>query len=296
MSGLKDIVSEVVERLLADDWCRFSTADERDFCYVVGLESYDREPVGEIKYSNWLPGKLARRAGRISTLGRCHVKSQLAQPYAADLREARQRLESVGLAPEKIDAFLAGGDLDLTCKRSSGRSGKDFLQALGDFLQAWRIANGRAAEEDLDAEERAEIETAREKLYLREMIGRYQIALDRGGRLDALGFSDAQLAEASECYLYGFHRATVVLAAAALETHLKTAAGMDRFEAYSQLVEKARWLGKFGEDPALPNCSNRVFSLRNRVVHDRYPPAPTEAEEVLDLARRVVDHLKAAGL
>jgi hypothetical protein len=42
----------------------------------------------------------------------------------------------------------------------------------------------------------AEIENAREKLYLREIVGRYERVVERAGLLEVLPFRDDQLSEA----------------------------------------------------------------------------------------------------
>lgn len=56
-------------------------------------------------------------------------------------------------------------------------------------------------------------------------------------------FADPQLEEASRCYLYGFSRAAVVLAVAAVETQLKRVTVKDWFEKYKELIETAVWSG-----------------------------------------------------
>ena len=53
--------------------------------------------------------------------------------------------------------------------------------------------------------------------WLEEFAERYPKAVKRATTLEWLPFSDPQLREASRCYLYGFFRATVLIAVAALE-------------------------------------------------------------------------------
>src|SRR2546425_2279298 len=84
-----------------------------------------------------------------------------------------------------------------------------------------------------EAQKRAELATAVQKLYIRELSQLYPGVVERASVLEVLDFPDPQLNEASRCYLYGFFRGAVVLSASALESNLRLAigpSGVDRAE------------------------------------------------------------------
>lgn len=137
----------------------------------------------------------------------------------------------------------------------------------------------------------------------------------RAGPLSPLPFQDAQLNEASRCYLYGFFRAAIVLSATALEVHLREAigrTGMDQVKRhlrgadetlrargfYRLLVEQADsqdLLGpreRMGEQPLFAQYSIEIFKERNNTAHEGYEPSAKKAGELVDMARRVIDFIE----
>ena len=163
------------------------------------------------------------------------------------------------------------------------------LAAFADCLEAAALGHGRA--QDLDPNDRRRISRDRAKAYLREIAKKYSAILQRIDQLAALEFVDPQLEEASRCYLYGFNRAAVVLAAAAVETQLKRATGKDWFEKYKELLDTAFWSGSL--DKSWREAASQVFEIRRRVVHHGHNPSEQEAASSLALARGVVESLQS---
>ena len=99
------------------------------------------------------------------------------------------------------------------------------------------------------------------------------------------------MAEATRCYLHGFYRAAVVIAAAALEKWLKRASGEKHFAQYDDLVRACFANGTLGHDTALKEAAESVFKRRTGVVHYDEQPSHDAAAEVIDLARRIIEHI-----
>lgn len=74
---------------------------------------------------------------------------------------------------------------------------------------------------------------------LKKLAERYPKVVKRASDFDWLSFSDLQVWEASRCYLYGFFRAAVLVAASALEDRLKTVACVTEFNSYDNLTDSA---------------------------------------------------------
>src|SRR5208283_2746743 len=138
---------------------------------------------------------------------------------------------------------------------------------------------------ELDQEDAREVDAARQKLCLHEIAAKYRKIVNKWEQLERLPFSDPQLEEASQAYLYGFYRAAVVLSASALEKHLKRIVGQG-WGSYGELVEEAAVCRGLG--PAWIAQGQDVFRERNKVVHDDCKPSPDKAREVLGNARGVL--------
>jgi hypothetical protein len=193
-----------------------------------------------------------------------------------------------------------------------GTPGTEGFQAFSDLLQAILLAKGMKPEAT-EAERRLELEIAVQKVYLREFSQLYARVVERASSLEVLDFSDPQLNEASRCYLYGFFRAAVMLAASALETNLRAALGPEGMEHVNQTLRSdvGRQRGFFkllvdgadaqgllgkrvrpGQEAALVAYSREIFTLRNAIVHEGDEPTPAVAEELLNKAREVVEFVR----
>jgi HEPN domain-containing protein len=291
---LPEALSELVERLIADDWSRFSTRDASSFYYVVGAKAHIESLSGKAKFDVVeFP-----RATEPSPIGEWYVRSQTVEKHPNYLQKARRRLEALGGPPEAVDDFLkrwsSQGDFSFTGWRwipsVPKQERSDALLQLMEAAMIPRYVNSGA---EMDHDDLREAELARQKLYLREIALKYLRLVDRGGALDPAIFEDKQLEEASKCFLYGFYRATIVLSAAAVEKHLKEATGKDWINKYSQLVDFAYLAGKLGKKPDdLAEPAKDLFKRRNEVVHDGWNPTEDDAGELLGIAKTIVDHIR----
>src|SRR5437870_4264041 len=111
MTGLAGVLSEIAELLLADDWCKYLSSDERSYYYVIGSNAFDAEPTGRWEWTRVeIPG--LKQSG---PQAESHVRSQLAADQPDYLATARRRLTSVGITDDQVDSFisaLSGADED----------------------------------------------------------------------------------------------------------------------------------------------------------------------------------------
>jgi hypothetical protein len=302
---LGPVLQEIVRSLLADDWMRCATADDSSVYYIVGMKAHELERGGGPNHMS-----LAVPSARpVSTLGEYQAHSQVAARRSFDYytRRAASTLIHAGVDRAVLRQFISGDSPDLSFLHGFiGPPGTDTFQALSDLLEAMLLAKGLepAATE---AHRRAELATAVQKLYLREISQLYSGVVDRAAALEVLDFSDPQLNEASRCYLYGFFRGAVVLSAGALESNLRVAVGaaaVERAERgagrnrgfFNLLVDEAETLlgsrVRPGEESVFVAYSRRVFEERTKVVHKNVAPGKELAEELLTKVRQVVEHLR----
>ena len=160
-----------------------------------------------------------------------------------------------------------------------------------------------------ESERRQEVGIAIERIYLGELSRLFESIVKRAGALEQLEFHDAQLNEASRCYLYGFFKGAVLLSSSALEKCLTEAigqAGLDQVRTkserqkrfYGPLVEEAAAQGilgdreQMGQDPLFASYCREVFDLRNRVAHKGYEPESREAVELVTKTRQVIEFIR----
>ena len=299
---LGPVLQEIARMLAADDWMRCGTDDDSSVYYIVGVKAHSDDQAGGADHMSLsIPS-----AAPVSTLGEHQVHGQVAAPRSFDyyVRRASSELVRCGVDSDLLNQFVKGNSPDVSFMRGCiGAPGTESFQALSDLLQAMVLAKGLdpAATE---AQRRAELATAVQKLYLREVSQLYVGIVERASSLEILDFSDPQLNEASRCYLYGFFRGAVVLSASALESNLRAAVGSSGVERAEQrgsrdrgffdlLVDEAdsqAILGsrtRVGEDPPFVSYSRRIFRERTKVVHKNLVPTKELAEELLTKARQV---------
>jgi hypothetical protein len=286
------VLRELVEGICADDWHRLSTEDQGRFYYIVGEHAAG---VNEADPPNFniseFPGEKPTESSKPpSPLAEAYVRSQIAGDHPDYLQRARRRLEQAGVNGSIIDVFLKGKNNLSDWPREVFLGEGEMSRAFLDFLEACRVLKQRPLV--LDRQETGEVDITREKIYLKEVCHRYEKMVDRSVELEPLPFEDPQLEEASECFLYGFYRAAVVLSAAAIETHLKAATKKEWFKQYKDLVNSARWQGKLTNE--LCESAEFVFKKRN-IVHKDDPVGHDDAQEVLVQARNVINHIKSTS-
>lgn len=278
--GLGKIFQEISERICRDDWERRSTQGEDIVYYIVGFDAHTLDVNGGVSFDSEFP--LPTQA---SPLTDWYTRAQLAGTQPDHLKSARRRLADLGVPEESVDRFLAGQFDEL-----SGWHLKkpEYLKALSNLMEAVQIARKTIAG-GMDEDEDRRLAREREKLHLLDAVKRYGAVLSRITQLDPMEFTDAQLEEASRCYLYGFNRAAVVCAAASVETHIKSRTGKKRFDKYSELIDTAFWSGLL--DGSHREAASGVFETRNKVVHHGLNPSSDEAVTTLILARSIVESL-----
>ena len=280
--SLTTVLREIAERLRAADWERRTSPDAT--YYIVGFDAHVADVEGRIHFDSECPAKKSRDEPKpLPPLALWQLRSEVAARQAEYLEKAKARLVEMGIDRERLERAEAKASPDV--RLSDAQSEGDFVQALMDFVQAVAIAKGTAVPEPDSPEFRA----VREKHYLERIVRKYETVVSRSSKLDTLDFEEAQLFEASECFLYGFHRAVVMLSAAAVEAQLRKWTGLQDREKTPVLLEAAQRMGLL--DGGLAACGSEVFAIRNRVAHNQRSVDVVEAERVLDLARRVVSEL-----
>ena len=282
------VVNEITETLLQDDWYRVSTEDGTRKYYVVGADDQGAELGGEADFCR-MEFPIPTKPGPLSQWA---VRKQLADNKPSHfLASARKNLEQAGVPPVAIDRFLAGAD-DLSDWRfHSDLPIDERARLVSNFLQADRLSSPHAQSIELDSAEALEADIAREKICLEQLTKKYSKIVDRWEQLEGVPFDDPQLEEASRTFLYGFHRASIVLCASAVETQLRRFARQpsDRPQAFD-LIESAEREKLIGPDIA--RYAKDLFSYRNRVAHEGVDPSHDKAKEILGLARMLVGKLR----
>jgi hypothetical protein len=275
-------LKEIANRLCNDDWERWSTSGGEFVYYVIGAEARQIHSDRAVDFDPLFP-----LPSDTDQQSKWFARAQIAAKQPDYLLAARTRLRELGISDVTVEAMLELRVEELKGLRLAERP--ELLDALSALLRAAVLARGLAAD-SLDSDELRRVARDRKKIYLREVAKKYADIIRRVGELEALKFSNPQLEEASRCYLYGFHRAAVVLAAAAVETHLKRITGKDWFAQYAELTEAAFWAGKL--DGAHRDAATKLFTERRKVVHHAHHPTANEAADALALARDVVAGLQ----
>jgi hypothetical protein len=302
VSALRDISRKLVD----GDWTEISTRNGKSY-YVIGSEAREEDlPAwqGETRQAD------KRRPWRPSPHGEYVVRSGVAAAKPAELylMKAQERLEKLGITEAQIRRVLDGNLAEVADWRLVDLGSETWSAFMG-FLEALLLVRTARGERSLDDEERREVERDRERIYLLEIAQRYGKLVEQSAKLAPLSFRDAQLEEASRCYLYGFSRAAIVLSATALDSALaKRVApselrnqevearekGGGYFVALIEAAVESKLLGqrpRVGELPAHAVAARMVFDNRNAVVHKGLTPDRELSERVLDGARGVIEHL-----
>ena len=259
--------------------------------YILGFEAHRADVEGGVMFRSEFPkGKSLPFPQPPPILPRWYLSSLLAARHGRYVEEARRKLEQAGVPAESLERFLAG---DRQEAKTWDLDKQEVWAAFIDLAEALSLST-RNPSNPLDADEATDVARERERLQLREIVSKFGLIVRRVEELDPLAVSDAQLEEATRCYLYGFHRSAVVGAAAALETHLRRATkrtSVDRIS-YPELIADAQSAGALAPDQA--DSARVIFGARNHVVHKGLEPPTKDVLELLKQARRLIDHLGAA--
>jgi hypothetical protein len=279
------VLAEIVASLELDDWCRWVNNEGKRSYYIVGFTAHMAHISGDEEY----PISEFPKPSPPSPLSESFVRSQMPLQQPDYLRRARLRLERAGVGSAAIDQFLAG-DLNWDEWRFNDSTPREErIKLWSDFMQAVRVCSDPSEVLQLDEEEGRDADTAREKLCLHEISDKYAKIVQRWAPLDALGFHDPLLEEASRAFVYGFYRATVVLSAAALEDRLKILTDMEWLSSYNELVDTAKAQGFLDFDSA--RFAKHVFGKRKEAVHEHASVTPEIAKESFFITRKLIGDL-----
>ena len=229
---LCDVVKEITAALLDADWTRYkSEAGDRHY-YVIR----ERDHAVEVERGQAFDHMVVFARPEQDKFWDWYIRAALAEEPPDRLAAARKRVVQAGVDPKIFDE---------TMKACAAAESVDDLRAVVDpwvirfvqnaqfdaliaLMQAVRIERVRHGHIFVSEADRPELRQAVEARFLKELAERYPKVVKRATSFDWLSFSDPQLREAVRCYLYGFFRATILIAVAALEMRLRTVCVGDR--------------------------------------------------------------------
>ena len=285
---LPAVTKEIVTALLAGDWSRHSDDSGNHFYYIIRERDHGIEIDDHSAFSNMqIFGKYEPDA-----FEDWYIRAALAEEPPDRLAKARKRFAAVGGDPAFFDAVIAAVKTDragaiLREQLDSKPLGLDALLAICEAVRIERTHQKYSfvSESDLPG-----LHRALEARFLKELTERFPKVVKRAKGFEWLSFRDPQLREAVRCFLYGFFRAAILLAAAALESRLKTVTGVERLDKYEVLVDLVFGdAGACGKDAARASALKDLFQLRNKVAHENYEPEQKDVEEKLILVRDTLE-------
>jgi hypothetical protein len=287
--SLLPVFKEIAEKLLRDDWSRISTPDGDQAYYIVGSQAQYADFNGQADFSRCdfpLPVPLGPISESV-------VRSQVADnktSFQDHLNEARKQMEKAGLAPASIDRLIQGNlEVLYDWMPNAKIPVQERMKLISNLAVAVKFSRADVSAIERAVREDSEVRITREKLCLRQMAGKYPKMVDRWEQLETLSFTDPQLLEASNTFLYGFYRASIVLCASAVETQLRRICRSDRDTA-AALLSAARQNKMLSRENA-DHCRD-LFQIRNSVVHDGREPSSDNAKLALVVARMLVATLR----
>jgi hypothetical protein len=100
------VLQELMTKLYADDWTRYSTEDDATFYYILGMKAWTADQQREPNFETLsVPTPQA-----VSPLREYQVHAQVAGMKSAEyyVREAKSRLESCGVDANLVSSFVEG--------------------------------------------------------------------------------------------------------------------------------------------------------------------------------------------
>ena len=285
-SDLPEIAKEIVLALLDGDWARYSDDSGKNFYYIIRERDHGIEVNDRHAFDNMLAlGKYDPDA-----FERWYIQAALAEEPPDRLARARKRVVKAGVDPAFFDAMIESrAPLEKLLPPFVRNENWDELNAV---LEAVRIERTRQQHIFVSQSDRPGLRKALEARFLKELIERFPSVVKRAEGFEWLPFSDPQLREAIRCYLYGFFRAAILLAVAAIESRLKKIAVVERPDNCERLVDLVFGdAGVCGKDAVSASALKELFRLRNKVAHDGADPKREAAEKALDLVRSISETL-----
>ena len=288
-SDLPGIAKEIMLALLDGDWARYSDDSGEHFYYIIRERDHGIEVNDRHAFNNMLAlGKYEPDA-----FESWYIQAALAEEPPDRLARARKRVVEAGVDPAFFDAMIETSALRAPLEKLLPpfirNNNWDELIAV---LEAVRIERTRQQHIFISQSDRPGLRKALEARFLKELIERFPKVVKRAAGFEWLPFSDPQLREAIRCYLYGFFRAAILLAVAALESRLKKIAVVERPENCERLVNLVFGdAGVCGKDEVRARALKELFRFRNKVAHEGEEPRREEAEKALDLVRSTIETL-----
>ncbi len=300
-ADLIQVVRDVLGRVLGGDWTRYSN-EAGDSYYIIGGRAHEKElqegrafgpdlipvpPTGSTSFEEWF------------------VRAALAEEPEDRLKGARAKLKKVGGDPRQFDAAVlalqnahTSEAFDILKEWYQRFPAHDRTAALFELLAAWRIEGTRKRRIFVSEKDRPQLLEAFQRALVRELLERLSKAVARASAWDWLAVRDPLLREACRCYLYGFFRATVVMAAATVEFRLRAITGTPwKAEGfYKQLAHDA--FGEIGivdKHPATAEALADLFTLRNEIIHKGAEPSVARAREAIELAREIMERASSGA-
>ena len=288
-SDLPAVAKEVVLALLDGDWTRYAD-DSGTHCYYIIREG---DHSIEVKNCRAFHNLLVFKKHEPGAFENWYTRAALAEETPDHLARARKQVVEAGVDPAFLDAVIEATDLGATLKELMPQFVRnDNWDALIAVLEAVRIERILERQIFVSQSDQPELREALEARFLRELIERFPKVVKRAAGFDWLPFSDSQLREAIRCYLYGFFRAAILMAMAALESRLKKIAGVERLENYEMLVDSVFGdAGVCGKEAARASALKDLFQYRNKVAHEGKEPKREDAEKTLVLVRSTIEIL-----
>jgi hypothetical protein len=296
-NDLCDVVKEITAALLEGDWSRYKGGNR--YYYIIRERDHDAEIERGQVFSQTLGFH-----PEVEPFWDWYIRAALAEERPDRLAVARRAVVEAGVDPqafhEGINACVAATSVE-ELQAAVDPWMRRFLEnkqfdAFIAFLQALRIERVRHGHLFISEKDRPELRQALEARFLKELAERYPKAVKRATTFEWLSFSDPQLREASRCYVYGFFRAAVLIAVAAVETRLRSVCVADRWTSYSDLADLAFGpAGVGGTDKTHAAALKDLFDLRHRIAHLGAEASPGDAEQALLLVRSTLEKLPSAA-
>ena len=295
-SDLCDVVKEITAALLEGDWSRYK--EGKRYYYIIR----ERDHGAEIERGRVF-GDMLSFHPEVETFWDWYIRAALAEEPPDRLAAARKAVVQVGVSPQAFDEGIADcvaasveeleAAVDPWMKRFLKNKQFDAFIA---FMQALRIERVRHGHLFISEKDRPELRQALEARFLKELAERYPKAVRRATTFEWLSFSDPQLREASRCYVYGFFRAAVLIAVAAVESRLRSVCVADRWTTYSNLAALAFGpAGVSGTDETRATALKDLFDLRHEIAHLGAEPSAEDAEKALLLVRSTLEKLASTA-
>jgi hypothetical protein len=291
---LPGVVREIATTLLNGDWTRWADDSRDRFYYIIRKRDHAAEVSDDFSHGFVLETQ------QPDVFEDWYVRAALAEEPADRLSKARARVVAAGIDGTLFDGVVEAArtavslaDFHKVVLEAFPQFVTDSrMEAAAALLQALRIDRTRKGDISISEKDRPAIRRAMEAFFLRELAQRFPKVIKRAVVLDWLSFRDPQLREACRCYLYGFLRAAVLVAAAAVEERLKAVAHVEGLDKYRVLVDSV--YGKAGMrkyDSSRASDLKDLFELRNDVAHEAVEPSAEKAAWALTLVRDTLDNL-----